>query len=69
LGLRYRVIVQTRSEREQDRVRALVPQAFRTYLNGQAVMQAGIFSDANNAEQLQQMLQNNGLKATVELLQ
>ncbi|WP_017721801.1 DUF1565 domain-containing protein [Kamptonema formosum] len=68
-GLRYRVIVETRSDTEQDRVRSLVPEAFRTYLNGQAVMQAGIFTDADNAEKLQKMLQSNGLKATVELLQ
>ncbi|MBW4496460.1 MAG: DUF1565 domain-containing protein [Oscillatoria princeps RMCB-10] len=69
LGLRYRVIVETRSEREQERVRSLVPEAFRTYLNGRAVMQAGIFSDPDRAEQLQQILQSNGLKATVQLLE
>jgi parallel beta-helix repeat protein len=68
-GTRYRVIVETGSEREQNRVRSLVPQAFRTYLNGQPVMQAGVFSDRNNAEELLEMLQSNGFKATVQELQ
>jgi cell division septation protein DedD len=63
------VIVETRSEREQNRVRSLVPEAFRTYLNGQAVMQAGVFSDRDNAEELLEMLQSNGFKATVQELQ
>lgn len=68
-SLRYRVIVDVTSDREQGRVRALVPEAFRTFLNGRVVMQAGVFSSRNNAQELIQKLQNNGFKATIEELQ
>lgn len=65
LGLQFRVVVQTRNSQEENRVRSLVPQSFRTVFNGQSVMQAGVFSDRNNADDLVQMLQRNGLAAAM----
>lgn len=67
--LRYRVIVDVTSDREQGRVRALVPEAFRTFLDGRVVMQAGVFSSLNNAQELIQKLESNGFKARMEELQ
>ncbi len=69
LGLRYRVIVEANGDREQARVRRLAPEAFATVLNGRSVMQAGVFSDRDNALELLQLLQSNGLKASLEELQ
>ncbi|HIK26589.1 MAG: DUF1565 domain-containing protein [Oscillatoriaceae bacterium SKW80] len=68
-GLRYRVIVEVNGEREQARVRRLAPEAFVTVIDGQTVMQAGMFSERNNALELLQMLQSNGLKASLQELQ
>lgn len=65
LGFNYRVIVNTTSPQQEAQVRSLVPDAFRTRLNGQTVMQAGLFTDQATAEQLRQSLVNMGLAASV----
>lgn len=69
LGLRYRVIVNTDSGREQSKVRSLVPGSFRTRLNGRVVMQAGAFRERSRAMQLLELLQNNDLDAKMEEIQ
>ncbi|MBW4520775.1 MAG: DUF1565 domain-containing protein [Scytolyngbya sp. HA4215-MV1] len=69
LGLRYRVVVEASSEEEQLQVKALVPNAFQAFSGGRSVMQVGAFGDRANAEQLQQMLSSQGLRATVESLE
>jgi parallel beta-helix repeat protein len=51
----YRVIVEAVTPRQQELVRFIVPDAFRTTRGGRRVMQAGIF-------------QNNGLKARIEAI-
>lgn len=66
LGLRYRVLVDIRSDGEQQRVRSLAPGAFRTYANGRMMMQAGAFREREKADALLQLLTTNGLSATVE---
>ena len=66
LGLRYRVVVQAQGERELGRVRAIAPGAFRTFVNGQSVMQAGAFREREKAEALLQMFVANGLNARIE---
>ncbi|MBD1938538.1 DUF1565 domain-containing protein [Microcoleus sp. FACHB-68] len=68
-ALRYRVIVETSGEREQARVRALVPEAFRTFLNGRVVMQAGVFSSRDNADEMMEKLKRQGFKATMDELE
>jgi N-acetylmuramoyl-L-alanine amidase len=53
------------SELMQQQVRNVVPQAFRTSLNGQSVIQAGVFREQNKAVELQQVLTRNNVQATV----
>ncbi len=66
LGLRYRVIVEAPSSREQARVRAIAPGAFRTTVNGRSVMQAGAFNTREKADELLQSLTRQGLRANLE---
>jgi parallel beta-helix repeat protein len=63
---RYRVLVETASDRQQELVRSLVPGAFRTSINGEMVMQAGLFDERENADEIVQLLTSNGLSAKIE---
>ncbi|TAD95372.1 MAG: DUF1565 domain-containing protein [Oscillatoriales cyanobacterium] len=66
LGFRYRVVVDAQSQSDIARMQSLVPDAFRTFSNGRAVMQAGAFREQEKAEELLQMLTANGLNARIE---
>ncbi|MEB3181238.1 MAG: DUF1565 domain-containing protein, partial [Nostocaceae cyanobacterium] len=61
-----RVVVEISNAQEEALVREIVPEAFRTVDNGQVLMQVGVFSNRNNAEQMVQKLNSNGLKAKME---
>jgi hypothetical protein len=63
------VVVDAHNERTQQLVQSLVPGAFYTYVNGQAVMQAGAFNDLNNANETARMLINNGLRVAVQRIE
>ncbi|WP_235006717.1 DUF1565 domain-containing protein [Calothrix rhizosoleniae] len=65
---RYRVMAQIQTQRDQELVRFLAPDAFPTIWRGQAYMQAGVFSSPYNARNMQQILNNNGLRAFVQPL-
>ncbi|GAB4156999.1 MAG: hypothetical protein Fur0046_36890 [Cyanobacteria bacterium J069] len=65
LGFSYRVVVNGSTPDVQTRVRSLVPDAFRTVINGQVVMQAGLFRDRSTADQLLQRLSGANLQAAV----
>jgi hypothetical protein len=65
LGFNYRVIVPTTDLATQARIRRLVPGAFRTTVNGQVGMQVGLFRERSDADQLQQKLNQQNLRATV----
>lgn len=65
-NVRYRVLVEAQGNTQQDLVRSLVPGAFRTSFNGQAMMQAGVFTTVEKANAMQQFLNSKGLVATVE---
>src|SRR6478672_3450077 len=67
-GLRYRVIVPAESATQQALVRSLIPDAFRTVLNGHTVMQVGAYSRRDYADEMLQMLASKGLTAGVELV-
>ena len=69
LGLRYRVVVEANSDRDQAAVRSLVPGAFRISINGRAVMQVGAYSDRVNADDTAQMLIDNGFRASVQAIE
>lgn len=66
LSLRYRVTVDAPTAREQNRVRAVVPEAFRTILNGRTVMQVGVFNSAENANKIVDTLSRNGIRAEIQ---
>nr|WP_238553708.1 DUF1565 domain-containing protein [Fortiea contorta] len=66
--VRYRVLVDVATERDQELVRYLVPGAFSTVSRGRSVMQAGVFSNQYNADGMMRTLNSNGLKAIIELL-
>lgn len=64
--LRYRVIVEAVTPRQQELVKFIVPDAFRTNRRGRRVMQAGIFDNRGKANNLVKIFKNNGLKARIE---
>lgn len=64
-GTVYRVVVFNASEMAQQQVRSVVPQAFRTSLNGQSVIQAGVFREQSKAVELQQLLNRSNLQASI----
>lgn len=61
----YQVIVVADSAETQDKVKAIVPDAFLTTINGQVVMQVGVFQNQQEADQLQQRLSLEGLPTAV----
>ncbi|MHC0063282.1 DUF1565 domain-containing protein [Nostoc sp. UIC 10890] len=67
-GIRYRVVVPLATERDQDLVRFLAPDAFPTVWQGQRVMQAGVFNSEYNAKEMLKTLSSKGLRAIVEPL-
>ncbi|PMB33357.1 hypothetical protein CEN47_10145 [Fischerella thermalis CCMEE 5319] len=66
IGMRYRVITEVQTQKDQELVRFLAPGAFPTFWQGRAVMQAGVFSNRHNAEQMSTILNNNGLRTMIE---
>ncbi|MBD1866156.1 N-acetylmuramoyl-L-alanine amidase [Cyanobacteria bacterium FACHB-471] len=64
-GSLYRVIVPVSTAAMQQRVRAIAPDAFRTTLNGQTVMQAGLFQDQGTAEALKRSFDQQNLRASI----
>lgn len=65
LGFSYRVIVSDSSPDAQRRIRSIVPDAFRTVIDGEVVMQAGLFRERNEASTLLQQLNQADLPATL----
>jgi N-acetylmuramoyl-L-alanine amidase len=61
----YRVLVLGDSEEVQEAVQTIVPGAFRTTVNGQRMMQAGVFREQGKATELQQTLSRNNLQVMV----
>ncbi|WP_442949408.1 DUF1565 domain-containing protein [Nostoc sp.] len=67
-GIRYRVVVPLFTDKDQNLVRLLAPDAFPTVWQGQKVMQAGVFSSEYNAKEMLKTLSSNGLRAIMEPL-
>jgi len=67
-GPRYRVIVEVTNDREQELVRFVAPGAFSTIWQGRKVMQAGVFSNRSNADEMLKILMGNGLRTIIEPL-
>jgi parallel beta-helix repeat protein len=66
LGFRYRVVVDAESQDDREKMQSLVPDAFRSFSNGRSVMQAGAFRELEKAEELAQILSQNGLNVRIE---
>lgn len=66
---RYRVLVAAATDDQQTLVRSLITGAFRTSYNGQLMMQVGLFSSRENAQEILNLLQEQGLTVTIETLQ
>ncbi|MGF1493851.1 MAG: DUF1565 domain-containing protein [Microcoleaceae cyanobacterium] len=66
LGLQYRVVVEGDSESLYQRVRTVVPEAFRTVLQGRSVIQAGAFRSHSQANRVMQRLSRQGITAKLE---
>jgi N-acetylmuramoyl-L-alanine amidase len=56
-GFKYRLIVQGSSDWLLQQVRRIAPDAFRTSISGQRVIQAGLFETRQEAEAIQQQLE------------
>jgi parallel beta-helix repeat protein len=67
-GVRYRIIVEVTNDQEQELVRFVAPGAFSTIWQGRKVMQAGVFSDRTNADEMLKTLTSNGLRTIIEPL-
>jgi 3D (Asp-Asp-Asp) domain-containing protein len=61
----FRVVVDQPSPEQQNQIRQLVPSAFRTTVNGQPVLQVGVFRDRAIANSLQQQLASQNLNARI----
>jgi len=66
LGFRYRVVVDADSQGARAKTQSLVPDAFRSFSNGRSVIQVGAFLEREKAEELAQMLSQNGLNVRIE---
>ncbi|MBI1241858.1 DUF1565 domain-containing protein [Umezakia ovalisporum] len=67
-GVRYRVVVNAVTDKQRELVRDLVPGAFYTIHQGRRVIQVGVFSDRNNANEMFTLLNNRGLNTRIEQL-
>ena len=61
----YRVVIPGNSELLRLRAQSVAPGAFRTTVNGQAVIQAGRFNERSRAEELQRELAQANLTAQI----
>ena len=61
----YKVVVETKDAKQEEQVRSLMPEAFRTTYDGRTMLQVGLFRDRANAEEIRQSLSNEGLQAII----
>lgn len=62
---KYRVIAEANSDRQEEQVRSLYPDAFTTIYQGKFMLQVGVFSDQNAAENILQSLEKIGVSGTI----
>ena len=63
--VRYRVLVETSNTSQQEQVRSLYPDAFRTVYQGKTMLQVGAFSQRSKAEAASRSLANLGLNSHI----
>jgi len=69
LGHRYRVVVPAPDSGQQAKVRALIPDAFRSSYQGRSVMQVGSFKSRNEADSVIQVMTQNGFQPVLVTVQ
>jgi parallel beta-helix repeat protein len=65
-GVRYRVIVPVTNDAQREIVLSIAPDAFARVLQGRRVMQVGVFSSQDSANQMVQTLNSQGLRAIIQ---
>ena len=60
--VKYKVLVEAVGENEEDEVRSLYPEAFKTVFQGESWLQVGAFSNWTKAKQAERTLVNLGLE-------
>jgi hypothetical protein len=60
---RYRVYVKTANNNQRQAVKTLVPDSFRSFYQGQSMMQVGAFQDRVKADEVIDLLNRNGIKS------
>ncbi len=65
-SLQYRVVVEDNSDRAYQQVRRVVPDAFRTVVQGRSIIQAGAFQSRSRADEVIRLLNRNGIRAKLE---
>lgn len=63
--IRYHVIVEASDRERQARVRSLYPDAFSTFYRGNPMLQVGVFSNREKAENVLQSLEKLGIKGVI----
>lgn len=66
MGLAYTVVIPAADTATQNRVRAVVADAFRVSLGGQTLMQVGAYADQATADARANELIDQGFAARVE---
>ena len=62
---KYRVIVEATNDSQKEQVRSLYPDAFTTIYQGKSMLQVGVFSSENQAENVLQSLEKIGIKGVI----
>ncbi|ANV86694.1 DUF3747 domain-containing protein [Picosynechococcus sp. PCC 7117] len=65
LGLRYRVVVDAQTPEQKERLKAVIPDAFHTWVGDRRMMQAGAFAAEFEAQDLQMRLRETGLAVQI----
>lgn len=60
---RYRVYVKTVNDNQRQAVKTLVPDSFRSFYQGQPMMQVGAFQDRVKADEVIDLLNRNGINS------
>lgn len=61
----YKVIVEIKNNDQEAKVRSQYPDAFRTNYKGKSMLQVGVFTNKEKADQVAQSLINQGLKVKI----
>lgn len=63
--VKYKVVAEAKGDRQQAEVRSLYPDAFNTTYQGKSMLQIGVFSNKNTAENVLQSLAQIGIDGVI----